>query len=157
MVIPSIKTRGGRVTAYKPEIIDEFKVYYETLYSTQTQEVEGEMWVFSQELEISHLTNEEREILDSPVALEELQKAVAALANKKSPGPDGFPVEIYKRYGEVLLPDLLRVFIGVMGEGRLPASMMETTIIVLPMKGRDPLNSSSYRPISLLPRSWRGY
>lgn len=64
------------------------------------------MWEFFGELEIPHLTNEGRDMLDSPMALEELRQVVAALVNQKSPGSDGLLVEIYKKYREVQLPEL---------------------------------------------------
>lgn len=64
------------------------------------------MWEFFGELEIQHLTNEGRDMLDSPMALEELRQVVAALVNQKSPGSDGLLVEIYKKYREVQLPEL---------------------------------------------------
>lgn len=63
---------------------------------------------------------------------------------------DGLPAETYRRYGKVLLPELLGVLNWAAVEGELPASMMESTIVVIHKKGKDPLNPSSYRPISLL-------
>lgn len=72
------------------------------------------------------------------------------MANQKSPGLDGLRIEIYKQYGEVLLPELLKTLgEGAVG-GRLPSLMTETTIIVLQKEGKDQLDTSSYRPISLL-------
>lgn len=39
----------------------------------------------------------ERELLDSPITLEELKEAVAQTKNNKAPGPDGLPMEIYRK------------------------------------------------------------
>lgn len=69
------------------------------------------------------------------------------MANQKSPGPDRLPIEIYKHYGEVLLPELLKTLCGAAEEGRLPSSMTEATIIVLQKEGKDQLDTSSYRLI----------
>lgn len=109
-----------------------------------------EMWDFFRDLEIPHLSIEGREMLDAPIDLKELRQTVAALTSQESPGPDGLPGEIYKKYGEVLMPMLLKVLNKAMEEGWLPASMMESSIIVLRKEGKDPLTSSSFRPISLL-------
>lgn len=57
--------------------------------------------------------------------------------------------EIYKRYGEVLLPELLKTLGWALTNGRLPTSMSEATIVVIPKEGKDQLEAS-YRPISLL-------
>lgn len=72
------------------------------------------------------------------------------MANQKSPGPDGLPTETYKYYGEILLPELLKALRGAVMVDRLSASMLEATIIVIHKEGKDPLDTASYRPISLL-------
>lgn len=72
------------------------------------------------------------------------------MANKKALGPDGPPIEIYKRYGGALLPKLLEVLNWAAREGKLPTSMTEATIIVLRKEGKNQLEAASYRPISLL-------
>lgn len=88
--------------------------------------------------------------LEAPITLEELQSIVAEMANQKFPGPDGLSTEIYKRYGEVMLPELLRMLGKVAAGGRMPSSMAEATIVVIPKEGKDQMDTSSYRPISLL-------
>lgn len=71
------------------------------------------------------------------------------MTSQKTPGPDGLPVEIYRQYGRVLLPELLRVLNVSMIEA-LPPSMMDSTIITMYKEGKDPLDVASYRPIALL-------
>lgn len=72
------------------------------------------------------------------------------MAGQKASGPDGLQIEIYKTYGEVLLPRLLEVFNWAAEGGKLPASMSEATIIVLQKEVKNQLETASYRPISLL-------
>lgn len=72
------------------------------------------------------------------------------MAGQKAPGPDGLPAETYRRYKKVLLPELLGVLNWSAMEGELPTSIMESTIVVIHKEGKDPLNISSCRPISLL-------
>lgn len=108
----------------------EFKNYYKSLYSTLQRDVDGAMWDFFHGLKMPSLSEEDKEGLEAPLTLEELCKAVADMASQKAPGPDGLPIEIYKKYGDMFLPKLLQVFNGAMGEGKLPCSMMEATIIV---------------------------
>lgn len=69
--------------------------------------------------------------IEAPVTLEELQRAMAGMASQKSPGPDRLPIETYKRYREVLLPELLKTLKWAASEGRLPPLMSEATIIVI--------------------------
>lgn len=105
---------------------------------------------FLEGVDLPVLSEVERTEMESPLTLEELQRAVAELSGKKSPGPDGLPLEIYKQYGEVLLPELLEVLEEAAKEGRLPSSTTEANIVVIPKEGKDQSEVSSYRPISLL-------
>lgn len=60
--------------------------------------VEGVLEDFLGNLEIPTITQEEREELESPITLVELQQAVTSMANQKSPGPDGLPAIMEKYY-----------------------------------------------------------
>lgn len=108
------------------------------------------MDTFLKNMEITALTAGDREGMEAPITLEELQQAVAEMANQKSPEPDGLLVDTYKHYGKVLFPELLKVLNWTVVEGKLPNSMTEVTIVLLYKEGKDPLDTSSYRPISLL-------
>lgn len=70
------------------------------------------------------------------------------IQNNKAPGMDGLPVEIYKIYGQILLPELLVVLNEVYITRELPKTMLETIIIVILKPSKDPLKPESYRPIS---------
>ena len=109
-----------------------------------------QMEEFFREIGTPVLSEEDRNAMESPITLLELQQAVKGLSNQKSPGPDGLPAEIYKQFGEVLLPELLKTLNWAIEGGRLPTSMLEAIIIVLQKEGKDQLDTSSYRPISLL-------
>lgn len=144
--IPAILDEGGKIKRTTLEIVNVFK----GTISTAQINVEGEMWDIFKKLKIPSLSKEVRDGLEGPLTLEELQRATADMANQKSLGLDGLPVEIYKRYGGMLLPKLLKVFNWVAGEEKLPLSMTEATIFVLPKEGKNQLETASYRPISLL-------
>uniref|UniRef100_A0A8D3BXZ9 Reverse transcriptase domain-containing protein n=1 Tax=Scophthalmus maximus TaxID=52904 RepID=A0A8D3BXZ9_SCOMX len=74
--------------------------------------------------------------LDAEITLDEIKTAVMQFPNNRASGPDGFKIEFYKSY----LPQI----------SILPNSLYQANIAVLLKKDRDPLNMSSYRPISLL-------
>lgn len=88
--------------------------------------------------------------MEKPLTLGELRDTVAHLSNNKSPGSDGLPGEIYKAYGDVLLPDPLMVFNHAYKVGLLPPSMNEAVIISILKPGKDQTRPDAYRPISLL-------
>ena len=56
------------------------------------------------------LNKEEVQFLNRPITRSEVEVAINSLPIKKSPGPDGFTAEFYKRYKKELLPFLLKLF-----------------------------------------------
>lgn len=136
---------------FEPVVIMEtFSEFYKDLYKSRQGSDRRDMDTFLEGIELPVLSEKDRNEMASPLALEELQKAIAEMSIQKSPGPDGLPLEIYKHYGEVLLPELLKALEWAAEGGRLPSSMMEANIIVIQKEGKDQLEVSSYRPISLL-------
>lgn len=67
----------------------------------------------------------------------------------KSPGSDGFPVEYYKEYIDIITPILTMVF-EAFQSGSLPPSLNEALISLIPKKGRDHTDPANFRPISLI-------
>lgn len=59
-------------------------------------------------------------------------------------------MEVYTTYGEMILPRLLEVLNASFKVSLLPTSMSRANVVLLLKPGRDPLDPSSYRPISLL-------
>jgi hypothetical protein len=48
--------------------------------------------------DIAQLSEEERTILTHPFSEEEFFEAISQMEINKAPGPDGFPVELYKTF-----------------------------------------------------------
>lgn len=68
----------------------------------------------------------------------------------KSPGPDGYPPEFFKKFKDKLVPIMLEVFNESLGNGYLPPTLTQAKITLLLKKDKDPTSCGSYRPISLL-------
>lgn len=56
------------------------------------------------------LSDREGEALVGPITSEEVQKAIHTFLSDKASGPDGLPIEFYKKFGDVLAPKLVVVY-----------------------------------------------
>lgn len=60
------------------------------------------METFLEQYELPRLSDEQANILDAPLTPEEFPNALEKKPNNKSPRPDGFPVEFYKHFWQIL-------------------------------------------------------
>lgn len=106
------------------------------------------MHCFFKTLRLDKLTPDEASVLVEPE--KEVRETIAKLKNNKSPGVDGFAGEYYKVFVTDLTPVLCKLYNYVLNSGNPLESWSEAIITVLYKDEKDPLQCSSYRPISLL-------
>ena len=82
--------------------------------------------------------------------IQELNKAIQKLKNKKAPGPDEITNEMIKHLGTFAKEQILEVINQSWNTGEFPSMWKEAIIIPLLKKGKDKTDKKSYRPISLL-------
>ena len=124
--------------------------FYKDLYGSREAYADDELAVYMSQIALPRLSAGACKHLDAPITLEELQVAACSFPTCKAPGEDGLPMEVFTQYGELLLPELLKVFNASLEEGVLPVSMNRANVILLLKPGKDPVDPGSYRPISLL-------
>lgn len=66
------------------------------------------------------------------------------MANSKSLGTDGLPVEIYKRYSDPILFALLQTLNDAFMMGHLPPSMNKAVFVAILKPGKDPVLPDLY-------------
>lgn len=86
--------------------------------------------LFFDSIELTAISSTARSMLDAPNTLEEPQKTLSGLPNTKAPHIDGLPGKIYKKYGDILIPELLAVVNDAYDYGTLPPSMNEGVILL---------------------------
>uniref|UniRef100_A0A3B5PRH3 Reverse transcriptase domain-containing protein n=1 Tax=Xiphophorus maculatus TaxID=8083 RepID=A0A3B5PRH3_XIPMA len=105
---------------------------------------------FFQSLSIPAIDMDTARSMDSSLSLVEVINSIKALQSNKAPGPDGFPIEFYKKFIEKLAPLLLAMFNESLERKTLPPTLTQATIVLLHKKDKDPTLCGSYRPLSLL-------
>ena len=61
--------------------------------------------------DIPQVSVEENNLLTNPYSEDEVRKAVFQMEHNKAPGPNGFPLEFYQKFWEVIKSDLLQLFV----------------------------------------------
>ncbi len=137
------------MTASK-EISEVFKNFYERLYRSHGNPNKLSVQNFFMNINLPNLSPEQVAFLDKPVTQEEVRNAIRSVKSGKSPGTDGFPVEYYKEYIDIIAPVLTNVYEEAFQTGSLLPSLNDALISLIPKKGRDHTDRASFRPISLI-------
>lgn len=148
--IGALRTHLGGLTNAPDQILAELVEFYSSLYESKQTYTLDSLTEYLDNIQLPCLQMAAREELDAPLTVEELQLATSLFPNSKAPGDDGLPIEVYKQYGELILPRLLKVFDAAKQSGSLPQSMTRANIVLILKPNKDPLDPGSYRPISLL-------
>lgn len=128
--IPQIKTVEG-VTTDPSKINAEFKHFYSTLYEPDTVTDSAQLNSFFDKLHVPTLTSEQQELLECPLTVKELTTAMTAMQCGKCPGPDGFPLEFYRKFSSKIIPLLLKMLNTSLTLGQLPHTLRQATITLI--------------------------
>ena len=74
---------------------------------------------------------------------------MAVMHSRKSPGPDGFPVEWFKSFRNGITPYFARTYDHSFITHHLPETMALANICLI-LKKKDPEDPASYRPVLLI-------
>ena len=148
--IHRIKSDTGETLTSHKDINERFQQFYERLYTSQMKATPGDMQAFLDECQLPSLNQTEREYLGAEITCEEIKESIKSLKNGKSPGPDGFSSEFYKKFSDLLVPYLNKMFGQAFDNGELPHTLNEAIITLIPKARKDLEEVGSYRPISLL-------
>ena len=96
-----------------------------------------EMDKFLEKYNFLKLNQEDIENLNRPIKSTEIKTVIKNLPTNKSPGPDGFTIEFYRKFREELTPILLKLLQKVAELGKLPSSFYEATITLIPKPDKD--------------------
>ena len=106
------------------------------------------MDAFPDMYKLPKLKQEEIENLNRTITSKEIESVIKNLPTNKSPGLDVFPEEFYQTFKKELKPIFLKLFQKLEIEGKLPNSLCEASITLLP-QDKDPTKKNC-RAISLM-------
>jgi hypothetical protein len=124
--------------------------FFADLYESKTSVSSEAISDFLRSLSLPQLSEADQEILNYDITIQEIMDAINAFPNGKSPGPDGFSFEFYKKYVDKIVPLMLRMFNHSFIKQKFPSSLYSANISLLLKKGKDEADVSSFCPISLL-------
>ena len=96
-----------------------------------------EMDEFLEKYNLPKLNQEEIENLNRLITSTEIKTVIRNLPTNTSPGQDGFTAEFYHIFREELTPILLKLSQKITEEGKLPNSLCEATITLIPKPDKD--------------------
>ncbi len=127
-----------------------FKGFYTNLYEAETDFDEPICKQYIDTLELPRISQMDKESLEAPLSLEELH-SLKSLQKSKFPGLDDLPPELYLEIWDLVGILMLNSFNFAIEHGVFRRDQKTSLISLLLKKGKDPLDCSSYRPISLIP------
>lgn len=132
------------------EINSCFHKFYKKLYDSESLDDHTLFKRFFRKIKVPKIETKTASELDKPFSVQEFTSVIKLIQTGKSPGPDGFPSEFFRKFADQLSPILLSVYEESLLVGSLPLTTRQAVISLILKKDKDALNCGSYRPISLL-------
>ena len=145
-----LRLEDETTTTNDKQILDQIEAYFKDLYTSVNAFSQDEYDEFTQHLQIPKLSDEDRDNLEGPLNYEECKNVLESFQNDKSPGEDGFTVEFYKLFYDLLSENLLACLNEAYEENELTISQRRGIITLLPKEDGSLLDLHNWRPITLL-------
>ena len=146
-IIYALKDENGIIREGTEDVLKVSEIFYQKLFKEEPVDENLQNEILAKTKKKVNKNNEE--FMEQPITLEELEAALKALPNGKSPGLDGLPKEFYVTFWQDLKHLFLELTNNIFATGQL-AKGQETTAVKILFKKTDRLNLKFYRPISLL-------
>ena len=97
------------------------------------------------------MTDQQRQLLDSPLTINEFKEAVTQMALNSSPGYDGITAAFYKKFFPLIGPYMFKAFnYSINVKKELFQSARRGILTLLPKKQKCPMKVTNWRPITLM-------
>ena len=128
------KDSNGNRIKEPSQIKERYAEYYENLYKTRAIEERNKEWCNHVDLMILEYENSnkfEKNMMNEPINMNEITKAIKQLKKRKACGPDGIPNEVLIFGGHGIHRILLGMFNTILETENIPSQWKEAEIISL--------------------------
>ncbi|KAH7669983.1 endonuclease-reverse transcriptase [Aphelenchoides avenae] len=143
LITGALRDEEGQLQTERPAVEEVCRKFYTALFDSKVH-VERTPWNAAAE----------EDPAPEPVTVSEVEEALKRFKNEKAPGPDGITAEMLKAGGQRLWEQLAKFFTACMRKKRIPLKWKESRTVLLYKKG-DPNDVKNYRPICLLPVTYK--
>ena len=143
--------QDGKLTQDQNEILNEQSYFYGTLYTKDP----SIRFTWKPSVDDPILTDDQKLLLETPMDMEEIYKALMSLKGGKTPGMDGLSLLFYRTFFEELKASLMHMYYGAFKNGIFPLSTKHWLISLIPKKDKDPRIIKNLRPLTLLNYSYK--
>ena len=105
---------------------------------------------FVHSFQLPKLSDDDIENLEGELTIPECRQILKTFNFGKSPGEDGFTVELYIKFFELLAFDLFESLNTAYSRGQLSISQRRGVVTLIPKADSDTLKLTNWRPITLL-------
>ena len=148
--IRELRLEDESTTINDKQILHQIENYFRDLYTSVKTFSQDEFDEFTQHLQIPKLSDEDRDSLEGSLRYEECKNVLESFQNDKSPGEDGFTVEFYKFFYDLLGENPLACLNEAYERNELTISQRRGIITLLPKEDGSLLDLHNWRPITLL-------
>lgn len=144
-----IKDNGEVITGTKDILQYQFQ-FYTHLYQQPEMELQPLPFCVHK-----LLTREERDSINGPLTIMEIDKSLQQMTPNKTPGPNGLSLNFYQKFWNKIRGLLFQVYTISLEEGELHQTAYEGILTLLPKKDRDILRLKNWRPLSMLNNDYK--
>ena len=141
----SLMRDDGTIERNPKKILHLQRKYYKDLYSKDRQ-----VKFKAPDMVSPKLTKEERDMMEEPINIQELEIAVKQMANGKVPGSDGLSADFYKKFFNDLKEPLHQCIQEGLKNKKMHNSARRGIISLIPKPKVDARKLKNQRPITLL-------
>lgn len=117
--IHAIKSDSGTTVTSHNDINNTFRQFYEKLYTSQAHAPPEVMKQFLHSCKLPKLAEKDWGSLETEITCEKIKKTI----NGKSPEADGICNEFHKKFSNLIVPHLLKMYKKAFEVGMLPPTL----------------------------------